>query len=341
MDIKIINESQKNLWDKYVETHPKSIAWQAYDWSKVLKKHYSVQFFPIAAFSKSKICGILPLYAIKTFLKPVKFISVPHAVAGGILADTDEITSELLKYTIDFVKAKGGHCITFKQYKYKIENPLRTDENYYNRELSLSSEINSIYDGFALQNKFYLDYSQKYDIELVHPDSDSESFFKLVSIYNKNMGIPCDGKSWIKDLIDFGMYSTALLVYDDRIVAGTMVKKFKNTVSFPFTCIPNESETSLMFAYRLYWELIKKFAAEGFKIFHSGRIPITNKAAPFRLGWGGEKYTYYYQYYPASTKITEYSQKHNPKRVFFQTVWKHLPVTVTSTLGPVIKQYFP
>ena len=341
MDIKLINESQKKQWDKYVSDNPNSIAWQAYDWSLVLKKHYDVQFFPIAAFSNSKICGILPLYAIKNFMKPLKFISVPHAVAGGIVADTDEIASDLLNFSIDFVKEKGGNNITFKQYKYKIKKPLRTDENYYNRELTLTDDRGFIYENFAPLNKFYLDYSEKYDPELIYPSSDTEAFFKLLSLYHKNQGIPCDSKAWIRDLIDFGMYSVALLLYDNRIVAGTMVKKFKKTVSFPFTCIPNESETSIMFACRLYWELIQKFSTDGFEIFHSGRIPITDKAASFRLGWGGKKYTYYYQYYPTETTKTEFSKKHNPKRELFQTVWKHIPVSVTSTFGPAIKQYFP
>jgi hypothetical protein len=93
------------------------------------------------------------------------------------------------------------------------------------------------------------------------------------------------------------MYEVALLKHDGEVVAGTMVKKFRHTVSFPFSCLRDQTERTSLFAYSLYWQLITRLAGEGITIFHSGRIPKTDTAASYRLGWGGTKYNYYYQYY--------------------------------------------
>ena len=97
-------------------------------------------------------------------------------------------------------------------------------------------------------------------------------------------GIPCVRMRWIEDLLAFNMYSIALLKRNGSIVAGTMVKEFKKTVSFPFTCMSlHAGET---YVYRLYWELIRRFALAGREIFHSGRIPNNNltECVPVRVG---------------------------------------------------------
>jgi hypothetical protein len=93
--------------------------------------------------------------------------------------------------------------------------------------------------------------------------------------------------------------------------------------------------------FALYWELIKNFSSEGIEIFHSGRIPQTDKTNLYRLGWGGRKFPYYYQYYPQGTTRTESSNKRGWKRDAFEICWKYLPRNVVRNLGPKITKRFP
>ncbi len=137
------------------------------------------------------------------------------------------------------------------------------------------------------------------------------------------------------------MYSIAFLKQGSVFLAATLVKEFKKTVSFPFTCKPCGKKQSNMFVFALYWELISKFTADGKEIFHSGRIPKTNKADIYRLGWGGVKHKYYYQYYPQGTISTEFSRKRGWKREVFKFLWKKLPKGIVRLLGPVVTKKFP
>ncbi len=136
------------------------------------------------------------------------------------------------------------------------------------------------------------------------------------------------------------MYSIALLRLNGGIAAGTLVKTFKDTVSFPLTALGRDDETGLMFVYRLYWDLIVRQAADGMRIFHSGRIPNHNDVPAYRLGWGGEQRRYYYQYYGYSGQ-TEKQSKRGRGRQVFERVWPRIPKPIVQAISPVIVRQFP
>jgi hypothetical protein len=68
---------------------------------------------------------------------------------------------------------------------------------------------------------------------------------------------------------------------------------------------------------------------------------VTEDVDNYRLGWGGTKYPYYYQYYPDTGGATEFAQKRSRKRELIETVWKRLPLTVAAQLGPFVVRQFP
>lgn len=341
MNTRIIDDSMKGQWEEYVRKNPFAIAWQSCEWLDVLKKHYNFEFFPIAAFDNSEISGILPLYRLNTFFDKNILVSVPYAVAGGIVADNEDTSAALLNEAIGLYRKYNCSKIILKHYKKKIDADLATDDNFYNRELSLSAGVDDIWNNLHDTNKQCIEAADKHILSLEYPSGNIDLFFDLLLRHHHRMGVPCVGKKWIKSLVESGMYSIALLRKDNVLVAGTVVKVFKKTVSLPFTCLPSGRPEAEIFAYSLYWRLIKHFEAQGFEIFHSGRIPQNDQTNSYRLGWGGKKYGYYYQYYPDPGTRTEYSVKRGRKRKLFESVWKILPRFGVNMLGPHIVKHFP
>lgn len=341
MEIRTISTDQINAWEAYVEQNP-TIAWQSYHWNTVVKRHHPTDFHPLAAVEGSRICGILPLYAVRSIKGDLSLISVPYAVGGGLVADNTEAKKALLGAAIDLHERLGAKRIVFKQYKTKIQADLATDDNFYNRELDLTVGSDNLWSGLAENNRNHIVKAPNTPFRLVYPCSDIKGFYRMLLRHHRNSGIPCVSSRWIQDLIDFKMYSIAILKLNDRIVAGSLVKEHKQTVSFPFTCLPDSSDQSLGFGYNLYWLLIKKFSNEGKAIFHSGRIPKTDETYPYRLGWGGQKHGYFYQYYPnRGAGQTEFKKKVSRKRQLVSSVWRRLPLPIAELLGPAIVRQFP
>jgi hypothetical protein len=341
MEAVIITEKDRKAWDEYVMNNPFSIAWQSYGWSDVVKKHYGLEFYPLAVFDGNRICGILPLYRVKSITGNVELISVPYAVAGGMLADTPAVQTLLLDKAVLLADQNGPCRITLKQYKNRIEGDFRIDDNYYNRELALTRDTSELWKRISELNRERITDARKNCTVLEYPSTDTRTFHTLLLHHHHVRGIPCVGKEWIDDLLAFHMYSIALLKSGGRIVAATMVKEFKDTISFPFTCMADHGEPIALPAYDLYWKLIERFAAEGKAIFHSGRIPISDDTEEHRLGWGGGEYPYYYQYFPNSSGKTEFATKRGRKRDIVEKVWKRLPRGIAGLLGPYVVKYYP
>lgn len=342
MQQRLLQSMDQERWDRFVMEQPYAIAWQLFEWSKLVSKHYGAQFYPLVVEEGNKIVGILPIYRIKPLMGNAKMISVPHAVAGGMLAKNTEVRKTLLQVAVKIGDDTGAPGLTLKQYKLKVDGDFTTDENYFNRELDLKGGPEAVWEKITQENKDSIFATESEPFTLEHPAGDINSFYRYLLKHHHRKGVPCVSRQWIRDLVDLGMYSVAVLKRDNRIVAGTMVKEFKDTVSFPFTCSSGDTRVDHLPVYRLYWELISKYATMGFSICHSGRIPKAEDVDPYRLGWGGVKHPYFYQYYPPRNQQTmEFAQKRSWKRDLFSSVWKLLPLPVARFLGPYVVRQFP
>jgi hypothetical protein len=337
----IIDENRRAEWDAYIDKNDLSIAWQRYEWHDILKRHYPHDFLPMAAFLDKQICGIFPLYRLHDKGTGNSFISIPFAVAGGIVSDSPDIEKALLEYAVSLAHERNIGSIILKQYKHKVAGDLRTDDTFFNRELSLVDGLKNVWNNLDPLNRAMISKAENDGFSLEYPSTAIDQFYKILLAHHHRLGIPCVSKKWIEDLITSTMYSLALVRVNGKAVAGTMVKTFKKTVSFPFTSLRESNELSLRAVYWLYWELITHFSNKGFEIIHSGRIPHDESVPKFRLGWGGEKHTYYYQYFPNRPGATESSIKRGFKRRLASGLWRLLPRPVAAALGPRIVRKFP
>jgi len=341
MKIEIINESKREQWESFISDQPKAIAWQSYKWFDILKKHYNIDFYPIVVSRDDEIRGILPLYNLKLPFSKNVLYSVPLAVAGGIVSLDEEAENLLLNKAIELSQTNGDCRIILKQYKHKVIGPLITDENFCNKELSLSSNLDEVWNEISEINRAKVTAGRKFEYSVEHPSNDINTFYNFLFKHQHRKGIPCTGKSWIRDLVNSGMYSISVLKHEGEIVAATMVKEFKDTISFPFSCTSDPESKHFNLINNLYWELIKKYSLQGKNIFHSGRLPKSGVADEFRQGWGGKIYSYYYQYHPQTVRKTEFNIKRSSKRKTFEKIWKSTPGFITKIIGPLIVKRFP
>jgi serine/alanine adding enzyme len=341
MRIEIIDENKREAWESFINEQPKAIAWQSFKWFDVLKKHYKVDFYPIVAFEGNEIRGILPLYNLKKSHKKNLLMSVPFAVAGGIVSTDAESEKILLDKAIELAGNNDNSNITFKQYKHRVEGQLTTDENYCNKELQLNTDLDKVWNEISEFNRQKVQEGKNFKYKVEHNSKNINEFYDFLFKHHQRKGVPCSSKSWIRDLVESGMYSIAMLHYKGKVVAATMIKEFKDTISFPFSCTSDPESKEFNLVYSLYWEIIKKYSSEGKNICHSGRLPKSGEADQFRQGWGGVQYDYYYQYYPQTTKKTEFNVKRGGKRQMFEKVWMITPQIVTKFVGPLIVKRFP
>lgn len=340
MQAVVVEEKNKADWDRFVECSPKVISWHIYDWFKVPAAYYGLDYYPLAVYDGGEVRGILPLYRVRTLRTGPALISVPYVVAGGIVAETREIEQALLQRAVEMSEEMGSIPITLKQYKEKVDGDFTTDESYYNRELTLTPDIDDLWNRISEHNREQIQLTEGENYTFEYPSQDFDGFYRALLQHHRIAGVPAPTRKWVRHLRDTGLYVVALLKRGNTVLAASMAKEFKDTVSFPFTSLPSPNPADEKYAYRLTWELLKDLAGRGIRIAHSGRIPDSEDVPQYRLGWGGEKNRYYYQYYGYSGK-TESSSKRGSRRDLFKTVWRRTPIALSQLVGGVINKQFP
>lgn len=341
MRVEILDATKQVDWDRFVDTNPNVIAWHSYYYSHVIKKMYNLPFYPLAVYDGAAICGILPLYLSDTFRRGRILMSVPYFVAGGIVATNEEAEQLLLKKAVELAKeAKAAH-IALRQYRRKIPGELKTDDGYYNRELALTSNIDDIWESISDSNRAKIEEAKKHDTVFEYPSQDLDTFYGFLLRDQHGLGLPCVSKRWVELLLSTQTYQIALLKLKGTVVAATLAKKFKDTISFPLTCLQKHDEENELFAYDLYWKLITRVAGEGIHICHSGRIPRGDVAPQYRLGWGGTKQNYYYQSPGTENSQAQATNTRGTKRSLFETIWRKTPLGLAKAIGPRIVKQFP
>jgi hypothetical protein len=327
-------------WNRFVDRHPDALSWHGYDWSRFLSEHYNIQFLPLAAFEGPEIRAILPLYRIKTRRTGAMLISIPYFVAGGIIADSAEAEELLVTETLSLSRTHEAPAF-LKTYRAPAPGPFKTDSSFYNRELDASPGVAAVWDNLEQVNRDRIEVSSRLDVAVEYPSHRVDDFYRLMAGHEHSLGRPWVSRKWLNSLLATGMYKPAVLTLRGTPATATLVKRYKDTVSFPLTCLRQHDELTETLACRLYWELIQQLAPQGIRIFHSGRIPADGSVPAYRLGWGGTPYHYHYQYYGREEEKTDSEVRSGSMRGRFERIWPRIPRPVAGLIAPAIVKQFP
>ena len=103
MELKVIGESEKEIWDKVVYESPQGTLFHSWKWLKIVEEHskkivlgksYLARLFPLMVFEKTEIVGIIPVFFydipfIKTVLSPAT--GVENLYLGPVLYNQEKL----------------------------------------------------------------------------------------------------------------------------------------------------------------------------------------------------------------------------------------------------------
>jgi FemAB-related protein (PEP-CTERM system-associated) len=356
--IRPYEKMDQQVWDQYVEEHPKGTMFHLTRWKKVIEKtfghksHYLIAVqstfsppsfqasqLPGLPASQLKVIGILPLFQIKSFLFGHHLISVPFAELGGVLADDKDVERMLLDRAIEMTEEMKCDYLELRN-REQIEN-LPAKSLYYNFRREIYSDPDQNMQAIPRKArrmirqgiKFGL-YSE-FGIHLLH------DFYEILAKSYHQLGTPIFSKRFFRTFLDeFGTDAQILVVYDKKgtPVAGVLSFFFKDQI-LPYYA-------GSLFEYRklalndfMYWALMSYGCEKGCKIFDFGRSKIDTGSYHFKRHWGFKPVPLSYQYY--LNRINEFPNLSpaNPKYQKKIELWRKMPFKVTKILGPSIAKY--
>lgn len=342
--MEIVTANQKE-WDEYLTTNTKSCFFHQWGWRTVLEQTFHYQPVYIVAKEKGKVCGILPLFFVKDYLRGHKLVSLPFCTEAGLLSDNAEAEQALLTRMIAIADEMGVDYAELRQKDHLLCLPphFAQDKRYYTLILSLHPDPDIIWHKLNKKarnaTRKAVQAGLKVEIQPAHVFV--KQFYKVYAVNMRDLGTPVDGFRLFDTITQIfkNTVKIAAVFQNDKCIGGIMLFEYHNT-------IVSEWASSLRQYFSLcpnniaYWEAIKYACGTGFKYFDFGRSLLGEGTFNFKKHYGAEPLNLNYAFYLRKGAMPDIS-KTNRKRILFAKIWKQLPLPLTNRLGPSLRRRFP
>jgi FemAB-related protein (PEP-CTERM system-associated) len=352
--IRPLGDASAAAWDAFVLTHPGGTFFHRASWATIIERAFGHRTHYIYAERDGAITGVLPLAQVKTLLFGNTLISVPFCVYGGPLATDPETAAALSAHAGSLLEKTGASAVEFRY----------RDVNGGNAHDGANGAVN----GYAHGTR---DWQERADLYVtfrkpIEPDNDknmkaiprkqramvrkgiqnglhsvaNRNAGLLHGIYAesvRNLGTPVFSRRYFTMLAEVFVDDCDIVtVMDgDNAIASVMNFYFREEV-LPYYGGGTASARQRAGNDFMYWEVMRRAADRGCRLFDFGRSKLGTGAFDFKKNWGFTPENLRYQYKLAPGASIPDHNPLNPKYRLFIAGWKQLPLVVANAIGPSI-----
>ena len=338
LNISIADPSDRERWDNYVLNHQSGTVFHLTAWKNVIEKSFGHHSIYLIIEKQGKICGIFPIFEIKSMLFGHFFISIPFAEIGGPLADNKETEQALIEKGSSIT---SSHNAKYLEIRNRKEMPgLKTKSLYYNFRKEISSDHDKNLKAIPRKSRAMVRNAIKKGLVSETGHHLLPQFYKILALNYHRLGTPIFPKKFFKNfLTEYKENADILLVktQEGELAAAVLFFIYKGQM------VPYYAGSD--FSYRrlgpndfMYWELMKLAVGKKCTIFDFGRSKEGTGSFSFKKHWGFTPQPLAYQYHLVKAKELPNLSPANPKYQKKIQMWQKMPHSLTKLLGPFISK---
>jgi len=333
-------------WCSFVNDHSYGTIYQHPSWMKVISLTYN-QVRPLCFVlddEQGNIRAALPCFVVISKLTGTRIVSLPFSSYSDPLVEDkkdfinllDEIIHHLKKFSASYYELR---CFRkqalvadskLEQHDYHKIHILDIEEGFekisrlFHEDCIVRSVKKAFRCGVTIRQGCY--------------EEDLKQFYFIHAITRKRQGFPIQPYEFFKNMWEImsplGYFSLLLAELSKKIIAGIVLFKFKDIVSFEH----GASLTKYLPArpnHILLWKAIEMACSEGYRYFDFGKTPPENEGLlNFKSRWGAKMYNLPYFYYPQIKGMMSLEQK-SFKHKLLLTFGKHMPLSLAKIMGRI------
>ncbi len=328
--------AQARLWDAYVLRHPQGTFFHRSGWARVVSRVWGHRCYLLGAWQGFQLVGVLPLGEIDSLLFGHSLSSMPFAVYGGVLADSEPVAQLLEQAAIALA---GSLSVSHLEMRYLAERhadwPQQDLYVTFRKELSADDEANML----AIPRKQRAMVRKGLAAGLRHEiDADAGRFFALFADNVHRHGTPAMSRAWFEALMaEFGPDAEVLTVLapDGTPVSSVLSFYFRDEV-LPYYAGDAPAARDLAANDYKYWALMQHAVRRGARLFDYGRSKLGTGPYNFKKNWGFTPQPLSYEFQLLAGDGVPQHNPNNPKYQLMIRAWRKLPLSVANRLGPLI-----
>jgi len=335
-------QALNGAWDSFVLAHPEGTFFHRAAWRHVIPRAFGHATHYTIAERDGAVVGVLPLARVRTRLFGDSLISVPFCVNGGPLAADAGAFAALVAHAEGLMQRDRVPVLEFRFLHPPPEGwldpsdwPAKSDLYViFRKPISGDDEANLK----AIPRKQRAMVRKGIGLGLTSEiDRDPARLHRIYAESVRNLGTPVFARRYFEILMEaFGPDADIVTILDGTTpIASVMNFYFRDEV------LPYYGGGTLAARDRyandfMYWEVMRRAAARGFRLFDFGRSKTGTGAYSFKKNWGFEPAPLAYRFRLAPGASIPDINPLNPKYRMFIAAWKRLPLPVANLLGPPI-----
>ena len=343
----------RKQWDDYVLAHPNGLAYQLFAWKTAIENAYGFKCPYLMAKKGARVCGIFPMAHIHLPLCSGTLVSLPYCDAGGLLADSKEIESLLLKHAIAYANEHGIKNLEVRAVEAFGYEPA---SETLNREkvrmvLELPSSADTLLAGFKSKMRSQVRKPMKDGLNVRLGSVELlDDFYPVFGENMRDLGSPVHSKEWIRQVLQaHGSRAVCGVVYmpDGEPAAGGVILCHDRTVSIPWASSLrklNRWNPNML----LYWAFLEYAANTKHALFDFGRSTPEEGTYRFKAQWGASPKPLYWARFDThvTTSETEIPRPRqepvsqgNKHRETAERLIQNMPLPLSQWLGGQLRRY--
>jgi FemAB-related protein (PEP-CTERM system-associated) len=324
-------------WDAFVEVCPEATFFHHSGWKTVLERVFGHSAYFLFAQQGGKIEGVLPLGHIRSLLFGNSLISTPFCVYGGVAANTVEARVALTRAGVELAEQLRVDYLELRHLK--PQNPDWPRKDLYvmfRKAIDPDPEKNLL----AIPRKQRAMVRKGIEAGMVSViDDDIERFFYAYGSSVRNLGTPVFSRKYFSILREVFGDACEILTIElaGRVVASVLSFYFRDEV-LPYYGGGTSEARDVKGNDFMYWELMRRAAERGCRIFDSGRSKQGTGSYSFKTHWGFEPQPLHYEFKLVRARALPDVNPLNPKYQLFIKAWQRLPLKVSQWIGPLISK---
>jgi FemAB-related protein (PEP-CTERM system-associated) len=339
LTIRPLDDAAAPAWDAFVRAHPRGSFFHLAAWAGVIARSFRHTPHYLMAERDGAVVGILPLVHVRTRLFGSSLISNPFCVYGGPLGEDAATVQALADFAATLMPKARAPVMEFRF----VEPPaqempgLATRSDLYvtfRKAIEASDEANMK----AIPRKQRAMVRKGIELGLASEvDSDTKRLHAVYAESVRNLGTPVFARRYFDDLAATFRDALDIVTITDAgtPIASVMNFYFRDEV-LPYYGGGTAAARSRYGSDFMYWEVMRRAAARGARLFDYGRSKLGTGSFAFKKNWGFAPAPLHYQFRLAPGASIPDLNPLNPKYRLFIAAWKKLPLPVANLVGPHI-----
>ena len=337
MNILNLDPSESDDWDNFVRSCTGGNFFHLSGWKTVVEESFGHKTHYLKATSEGRIVGILPLVHVKSALFGNGLISNAFCVAGGPLAETEDVKLGLVHHAQNLMQQVGANYLEFRDTEVLLDGWQMRGDLYANFEKEIARDEDENLKQIPRKQRAVVRKALKNDALSFEIEQMIENFYKLYAQSVRNLGTPVLGRSYFQALMDIFHEDCEILTvsHNGQPVSSVLSFYFNDRV-LPYYTGGTVDARRLGSNDFMYWQVMRRAIAKECSVFDFGRSKSGTGPYAFKKNWGFEPRPMPQAFFMADGQDMPNLNPANPKYKAFISVWQRLPLPVANLIGPHI-----